>query len=94
VATCDLTKLHSIFIYADGNHLEITPASYVLNLDIGMPGKCLMGFTKNSANYWLMGDSFLRNFYTIWDEENDKLGFATHITSTATILTTTGVVPT
>jgi hypothetical protein len=32
-----------------------------------------------------MGASFLRNFYTIWDEDNKKLGFATHITSTSTI---------
>lgn len=41
-----------------------------------------------------MGSSFLRNFYTIWDEEQDRLGFVTHVTSTATILTTTGVEPT
>jgi hypothetical protein len=39
-----------------------------------------------------LGDSFLRNFYSIWDEENDQIGFAQHITSTATI--TVGAEPT
>ncbi len=48
VATCDLTKLRSIFIYVNDQYLEITPASYVLNLDIGMEGKCLMAFTQNA----------------------------------------------
>lgn len=35
-----------------------------------------MGFAANSDDYWLLGDSFLRNFYTIWDEDNGKIGFA------------------
>ena len=69
VATCDTSKYKSIYVVIDGYYLEITPENYVLTVDIGMPGYCLLGFTKNSGNYWLMGDSFLRNFYTIWDEE-------------------------
>lgn len=40
---------------------------------------------KNSADYWLLGDVFLQNYYTIWDVENSQIGFAPHITSLATI---------
>jgi len=72
-------------LYADGKYFEITPANYVLQVDIGVPGKCLVGFTKFGSNKWLLGDVFLRNYYSIWDEETDKIGFVPHITSTANI---------
>ncbi len=47
-----------------------------------------MGFAANSENYWLLGDSFLRNYYTIWDEENDRLGFAPKVNSTTSTIRT------
>jgi len=37
-------------------------------------------------SYWLAGDVFIRNFYTIWDQENAKIGFAPLATGTATIV--------
>jgi cathepsin D len=29
-----------------------------------------------SGNTWLMGDSYLRQFYSVWDYDNQKFGFA------------------
>ena len=42
-----------------------------------------------SDHNWLLGDVFLRNFYTIWDNENSIVGIAPHITSTSVYYTTT-----
>lgn len=94
VADCDVTKYKSIFLYntPTGTYLEITPENFVLQTDIGIPGYCLLAIVQNDDDYWLLGDVFIRNYYSIWDEENDQLGLAPHITSTATI--TLGSAPT
>ena len=83
---CDRSKYKSIFFYNDQQEifLEILPENYVLEYDIGIPDWCLMGFSVNFDDYWLLGDSFLRNFYSVWDEENDRIGFAPKDTATET----------
>ena len=38
---------------------------------------CMISFQKESrpnTNYWLLGDSFLRAFYTIYDGEGQRIG--------------------
>jgi hypothetical protein len=40
----------------------------------------------NTDDYWLLGDVFLRNYYTIFDEQNQQIGFVPHKTSNATII--------
>jgi hypothetical protein len=71
VSSCDRALYKSVFLYVDNKYFEITPSNYVLTVDIGIPGKCLIGFTKFSSDRWLLGDVFLRNFYSIWNEETD-----------------------
>lgn len=87
LASCDVTLYKSVFLYVDNKFFEITPANYVLQVDIGIPGRCLIGFTKFGSEKWLLGAVFLRNYYSIWNEETDKIGFVPHITSTANIRT-------
>lgn len=96
VGPCDRNLYSSIFLYNDemDAYLEITPENYVLSFDIGLPGKCVMGFAASSSDYWLLGDSFLRNFYTIWDEDNDRLGFAPKDTAVTSTIQTGQTAPT
>lgn len=90
LGSCNRALYKSIFLYNNQQdvYLEVTPENYVLAADIGIPGKCLMGFAANSDNYWLLGDSFLRNYYSIWDEENDRIGFAPKNTATVSPIRT------
>jgi hypothetical protein len=45
----------------------------------------LVGISQNNYDYWLMGDTFLRNYVSIWDDTNKRLGFVPHSATTATI---------
>ena len=38
---------------------------------------CLVSFQREAASkatYWVLGDSFMRAFYTIYDAENKRIG--------------------
>lgn len=48
-------------------------------------GSCYLAFVEDiSSSYWLIGDAFLRGYYSIHDNEdhtNAKLGFIPHANS-------------
>ena len=55
----------------NGNYFEVTPETFILsNIPTGVSGYCYLGFVANNADYWLLGDVFLRNYFTIWDDAN------------------------
>jgi hypothetical protein len=41
---------------------------------------------RNQFNYWLLGDLFLRNYYSVWDHDNNRIALGVHITSNAEII--------
>ncbi len=47
---------------------------------------CLIGIVTTNDDYFLFGDVFLREFYSIWDDEGAKLGLVPHKHTTATML--------
>jgi hypothetical protein len=38
----------------------------------------MIAFTENDADYFLIGDAFFRGFYSVHDDDNDRIGFAPH----------------
>jgi hypothetical protein len=62
-------------------NLTITPDDYTvldnsLNLSSDSSAYCLLYISLNYNNdYWLLGNNFINNFYTIYDVENSRIGF-------------------
>jgi len=53
---------------------EISPENYVINSN----GKCILGISALDTpdNFWILGDVFIRQYYTIFDYGQKKVGFA------------------
>ena len=47
-----------------------------------------MGIDQSEDSSWILGHTFLSNFYTVWDNSNSHVGIAPHITSESIYHTT------
>lgn len=64
------------FVFSGREYL-IEAKDYVLNVQ----GTCMSGFVgidipAPAGPIWIIGDVFLRKFYSVYDLENDRVGFA------------------
>lgn len=95
------------FIYVDCNERSFFPDVHLLINDrwfvvtnedyFGeLQGSCYLAFVEDdSASYWLLGDAFLRGYYSIHDNEdhdNAKMGIIPHANSNKPFVTY-GTVP-
>jgi len=66
-------KLPSLFIMIQGYWVEVTPSTYVYGVGSSY---CQILIGNLGSEMWLVGDVFLRNYYTIWDDANAELTLA------------------
>lgn len=70
----------------EGYWLEFHPDDYVIEVTNGNVTGCVLGFTASEMPYFLLGDVFLRGYYSVHDHTNDRIGFAPHATSKKKII--------
>jgi len=83
--TIDCSKISSLpdlDIEIAGKTYTLTGADYVDKVSQGGATICLFGMVAIDipaprGPLWIMGDVFLRKFYTVFDMGNERLGFAT-----------------
>lgn len=64
-----------------GKTFSLHPADYVVRVPVGDSHACFLGleaqdFPEQMGPMWVLGNVFLRKFYTVFDRDNDLVGFA------------------
>lgn len=71
-----LSTAPSVTFTFGGKAYPLTPQDYVLQVQ----GQCISGFAgmnlPGQPNLWIVGDVFLRKYYSVYDLGRNQVGFA------------------
>ncbi|XP_054836902.1 gastricsin-like [Eublepharis macularius] len=79
VSCSTIQNLPTISFTINGISFPLPPTAYILNNN----GYCTVGIeptylpSQNGQPLWILGDVFLRQYYSVYDMGNNRIGFAT-----------------
>eukprot|EP00164_Ancoracysta_twista_P000062 GFYU01000085.1.p1 GENE.GFYU01000085.1~~GFYU01000085.1.p1 ORF type:complete len:397 (-),score=172.75 GFYU01000085.1:72-1262(-) len=83
-----IDSLPDIDITLGGNKYTLTGKDYIIQVSAGGQSECLLGMTgidvpAPRGPLWILGDVFMRKYYTVFDFGQKRLGFALTATKEA-----------
>lgn len=75
-----IPDMPNITFMVDGVPFTYTPKDYVLVIEDQGQTQCLSAFMgmdipEPTGPFWILGDAFMGNYYTVFDFDTDRIGF-------------------
>mmetsp|Transcript_35089 Transcript_35089/g.34117 ORF Transcript_35089/g.34117 Transcript_35089/m.34117 type:complete len:94 (+) Transcript_35089:234-515(+) len=76
-----IEELPDVLLWLDNITYTLTPEDYVFKFEDNSGYQCAMGIVAaaflDDLNYFILGNLFIRKYYTYFDMNHNRVGFAT-----------------
>uniref|UniRef100_A0A8D0H044 Peptidase A1 domain-containing protein n=1 Tax=Sphenodon punctatus TaxID=8508 RepID=A0A8D0H044_SPHPU len=69
----NLPSMPDVIFVINGIQYPLSPSAYTSQV---AQGDCTSGFQNTSGELWILGDVFIREYYSIFDRTNNRVGLA------------------